>query len=79
MKLKELDDKIKALEEAYENVVGTPTECYQRITGYARSVNLKHPEINTWNPGKMEEFKDRKQMKISKAKRNIKYKEVQRG
>ena len=32
-------------------------ECYSRVCGYMRPVNQ-------WNPGKQEEFKDRKEFKI---------------
>ena len=34
-----------------------PTECYSRVVGYIRPVQQ-------WNPGKQEEFKDRKEYKI---------------
>lgn len=68
--MKELDDKIKALEEAYDNAVGTETGVFARITGYFRPVE-------SWCIGKKEEYKDRKEYLVKKAKKNIKYKEVQ--
>jgi len=36
-----------------------PTEVYSRVTGY-------HRPVKNWNPGKRQEFKDRKAYKIPK-------------
>jgi ribonucleoside-triphosphate reductase len=53
MSIETIDAEIAALKEEYSTVKGTVCECYQRIVGYARNVN-------NWNKGKREEYKDRK-------------------
>jgi len=45
-------DKIKKLEVELQNVRGTECEVYSRIVGYFQ-------RKAGWNPGKLEEFKDR--------------------
>lgn len=41
-----------------------PVEVYSRVVGYFRPVNQ-------WNPGKREEFRERKEFSIEKAKEGI--------
>lgn len=41
-----------------------PVEVYSRVVGYYRPVNQ-------WNPGKQEEFKNRKEYKIMNVFENI--------
>lgn len=41
-----------------------PVEVYSRVVGYFRPVNQ-------WNPGKQEEFKDRKELSLSKAEEKL--------
>ena len=60
-RLKEIDRKIEELKSEYENIKGTSTEVYARITGYFRSVDV-------WNPGKYEEYFDRKTYNTNKVK-----------
>jgi anaerobic ribonucleoside-triphosphate reductase len=54
MSKQEIETKIANLKEEYQNVKGTKCECYQRVVGYYRNVN-------NWNIGKVEEYKDRKE------------------
>lgn len=53
MTKEELLEKIKSLKEDIKNVKGTPTECFSRVVGYLRPVQM-------WNKGKKEEFFMRK-------------------
>jgi len=48
----EIETKIVALREELNDVKGTKCECYQRVVGYYRN-------INNWNVGKAEEYKER--------------------
>ena len=64
-RINEIDQQIAELEEKLKNVKGTPSECWNRIVGYFRSVNPEHLELNTWNKGKVEEYKNRKVFKIN--------------
>lgn len=54
MSKEEAKAKIKKLEEEKREVKGTPCEVYSRVVGYLRPVQ-------SWNKGKKEEFKMRKQ------------------
>ncbi len=45
--------KIEDLELRLKNVKGTECEVYSRVVGY-------HRPVKNWNPGKREEFKERK-------------------
>lgn len=42
-----------------------PVEVYSRVVGY-------YSPVNQWNKGKREEFKDRKEYKIPKFKKEVK-------
>ena len=53
MSKEEAKAKIKQLEEEKQEVRGTPCEVYSRVVGYLRPVQ-------SWNNGKKEEFKLRK-------------------
>lgn len=53
-RIKEIDSEIKELREKSENVKGTECEVYTRIVGY-------HRALDSWNKGKMEEYKNRKE------------------
>lgn len=46
-------------------ICGLPTECYSRIVGYFRPLEV-------WNPGKLAEFRDRKTYDADKAVKRIK-------
>lgn len=46
---KTIEEKIKQLKQEMKEVHGTPTECFSRVVGYLRPVQM-------WNKGKKEEF-----------------------
>lgn len=54
---KELNDLRALRQEILNGAKGQPCEVYSRIVGYLR-------EIKAWNPGRAQEFKDRKTYKI---------------
>ncbi len=56
MSVESITEQIKKYKEEYENVKGTPTECYTRCVGYYRP-------IENFNTGKTEEYFDRKVFK----------------
>ncbi|HEY0087989.1 MAG TPA: anaerobic ribonucleoside-triphosphate reductase [Candidatus Lokiarchaeia archaeon] len=56
-----IDKKILLKKEELENIKGTVTEIYARITGYFRAVGK-----DSWNPGKMSEYNDRKTFEINR-------------
>ncbi len=49
----EILKKIEELELMLKSVKGTECEVYSRVVGY-------HRPVKNWNPGKREEFKERK-------------------
>ena len=51
--MRDIDSEIAAKKAELLQTVGTPCEVYTRIVGYYRP-------LKNWNPGKMEEYKDRK-------------------
>jgi len=53
MTLPDIKGEIKELKEKLKKVKGSECEVFQRIVGY-------HRMIDNWNPGKAEEYKDRK-------------------
>ena len=53
MSKEELESKIEELKKEKAEVKGTRTEVYSRVVGYLRPVQ-------SWNAGKKEEFKMRK-------------------
>lgn len=53
MSEQEIKTKIKDLKSKMADVHGTPCEVFSRVVGYLRPVQ-------TWNKGKVEEFKERK-------------------
>ena len=52
------EEKLNKLKEEVKNVKGSECEVYSRVVGYLRPVQ-------SWNKGKKEEFKMRKNMKTS--------------
>jgi ribonucleoside-triphosphate reductase len=48
-----IDKEIEVLKQEWRDCLGSHTEVYQRIVGYARNVN-------NWNAGKREEYRHRK-------------------
>jgi len=57
--LEQIEVKLEAARKELEQVSGTPTEVYARITGY-------YNNIHRWNPGKTEEYKERKVFVLKK-------------
>ena len=55
----ELTNKLNELKEKLKNVKGTPCEVYSRIVGY-------FARTNNFNPGKLEEYKERINYMIDK-------------
>lgn len=53
----EINHEISLLRIQYENTQGTPCEVHTRIVGYYRS-------IRNWNPGKRQEYGERKMFKM---------------
>lgn len=53
----EITKEIEAARIDLEGVKGSPTEVYTRIVGYFRN-------INNWNAGKKDEYKQRKEFAI---------------
>ena len=54
--IEDIDREINLLKEELNNVHGTKCEVYARITGY-------YGNVDNWNPGKKEEYKNRKLFK----------------
>lgn len=52
-RIQEIDAELQDLRIELENVQGSITEVYSRIVGYYRN-------INNWNPGKKDEYRNRK-------------------
>jgi anaerobic ribonucleoside-triphosphate reductase len=63
--IEEIDKEIKALEEKFAQTEGRPAEVYSRIVGYYR-------DTRAWNPGKAQEFTERKTFDPEKFKLNKK-------
>lgn len=57
--LETINAEIETLEKKYTEVKGTQTEVYSRIVGYYRNTA-------NWNPGKSEEFDERKNFEIQR-------------
>jgi prefoldin subunit 5 len=60
--IKALEKEIKALEKILDQTEGRLTEVYSRIVGYYR-------DTRAWNPGKAQEFTERKTFDIRKTRR----------
>jgi anaerobic ribonucleoside-triphosphate reductase len=56
----EINLEIDKLKKELDNVEGTPSSVFTRIVGYYRAVH-------NWNPGKAQEFKERKMFDIGKS------------
>lgn len=59
-RIKKIEAEIKQLKKKLESIEGQVCEVYTRIVGYFRNVE-------NWNHGKKEEYKDRKSVSWEKA------------
>jgi hypothetical protein len=55
-----IDREIAELQARLPLVEGTPCQVFDRVTGY-------YQPVQNWNPGKMQEFKERKRFGMSKG------------